>query len=136
MYFRSLQAISAVVNALPENAEFSDVVWESLLECVSACSSDRVPSVRAASAALSLLHTTGDHADDAVSACLIEMLTKDPSAAVRKSSLVDITSTSTTIPTLLIRKRNVKDDVRKAAFQMFASKLIPHDLEVPNASRS
>lgn len=129
--FRSVQTIAAVVTALPENAEVSDDVWEPLLECVTARSRDRVPRVRAAAAAaLCRLQTTGDPADDAVAARLIEMLTKDSSAAVRKSALVAVAVTPATIPALLSRTRDVKDDVRKAAFQMLARKLSPHDLEV------
>lgn len=129
--FRCVQSIAAVITALPENAEIDDSTFEPLLDCALARSKDRIPRVRAAAAgALCRLQSTGNPEDDEVAARLVEMLQCDSSAAVRKSALNAVAVTEGTLPAILSRTRDVKEDVRKAAFQMLATKLSPLDLDV------
>ena len=129
--FRCVQTIAAVITALPENAEIADEVFEPLAECTVARSRDRVPRVRAAAAgALCRLQSTGMPADDEVAKRLVEMLTCDNSAAVRKSALAAVAVTDGTFEAIMSRTRDVKEDVRKAAYLMLATKLSPYDLDV------
>jgi len=129
--FRCVQSIAAILAALPENAEIDDDTFGSLLECAEIRSKDRIPRVRSAAAgALCRLQSTGNPEDDVVAARLVEMLKCDSSAAVRKAALLAVAVTESTLPALLSRTRDIKEDVRKAAFQMLATKLSPHDLEV------
>lgn len=129
--FRCVQTIAAVIAALPENAEIADEVFEPLAECALARSRDRVPRVRAAAAgALCRLQSTGMPAEDKVASRLVEMLTCDNSAAVRKSALAAVAVTDGTFEAIMSRTRDVKEDVRKAAYLMLATKLSPYDLDV------
>lgn len=116
---------------MPEDAELSEEVWEPVQRQSLSRSFDRVPRVRAAAAAaLCRLQTTADPADDPFAARLLEMISEDSSASVRKAALQAVAVTDTTLPFVVRRTRDIRPDVRRVAFVILARKVNPFDVEV------
>jgi condensin complex subunit 3 len=129
--FRTCQVLAATLQALPEDAALDEELWEPLQLALLARATDKIPRVRAAAAAaLCRLQTTGDPQDDQVAAALLAMLSADSSPAVRKTALASIAVSEATLPAILRRIRDVKEDVRRAAFATIAAKVHPDDLEL------
>lgn len=129
--FRACQTLSAALAALPEETDIDADLWEPLQAALMRRASDKLPRVRAAAAsALCRLQTTGDPADDEVTAALVALLSADSSASVRKAALAAVAVTPATRPAILRRTRDVKEDVRRAAYATLAAKLHPGDLEL------
>lgn len=129
--FRSVQIIAAILGALPENADISDDIWESLDESLINRSQDRLPRVRAAAAgALCRVQTSGDPNDDVFCSRLLEMVSLDSSAAVRKAGLNAIALTEHTIPSVVARIRDVNEDIRASVYRILAKKLHPNHLSL------
>ncbi|PXF48505.1 Condensin complex subunit 3 [Gracilariopsis chorda] len=129
--FRSVQIIAAILNALPENADISEGVWDLLDESLINRSQDRLPRVRAAAAgALCRIQTSGIPDDDIFCTRLLEMVSLDSSAAVRKAALNAIALTEHTIPSVVARIRDVNEDIRASVYRILAKKLHPNHLSL------
>lgn len=129
--FRACQILATALRALPDDAALSDGLWDSLQKTLLQRAFDKIPRVRAAAAtALCRLQTTGNPENDAVSAALLGLLQADSSSAVRKAALTSIAVCEDTIPAILRRTRDIKDEVRRAAYSVLALKLHPKDLSV------
>lgn len=127
--FRTCQTLAAALNALPENAALDDNLWDSLQDALLERATDKVPRVRAAAAAaLCRLQTSGVLEEDPVASMLLSMLSTDSSSAVRKAALTAVAVSDATIGPILRRTRDVKEDVRKAAYGVLAAKIHPADL--------
>lgn len=127
--FRTIQILGAVLNQLSDSTEISDELWDLLQDAVLARTMDKVPRVRAAaSGALSRLQVNGIVEEDKFCARLIEMLSSDTSAAVRKASLQAVAVTNSTIEWVIRRTQDVSSDIRKTAYEMLAQKFDPQNL--------
>lgn len=124
--FRSTQLLAATLNAMPEDAELADELWEPLQDAVLSRALDRVPRVRAAAAAaLCRLQITADPQDDPFAERLVSMVAKDSSAAVRKAALQAIAISGHTLPAVVARTRDVRADVRRVAYETLALRVPP-----------
>jgi condensin complex subunit 3 len=129
--FRTCQTLAAALMALPEDAALDEDLWTPLQDGLLRRAFDKIPRVRAAAAAaLCRLQTTGDPEDDVVTKTLVRLLSADSSSAVRKAALAAVAPSQHTIPHIIARIRDVKDDVRRAAFSTLATKVHPNDLEL------
>lgn len=129
--FRTVQLIAAILCKLPENAELSDELLDSMNEAILDRAIDRVPRVRAAAAgALCRMQTEADPETDDCTAILLKMMTTDSSAAVRKAAIQAIAINQFTFPHVLSRVQDVNGEVRRVVYETLANNdLNPFELD-------
>ena len=121
--FRTCQVVSRVLSALSEEADLPEELWEKLEETMVPRLRDKIPVVRCmAVSALSRLQDPND-ADDAIVSEYMNLVQNDASKDVRKAVLTNIGITSVTLPFVLDRVRDVRDDVRKHALVAISYKV-------------
>jgi condensin complex subunit 3 len=120
---RTSQLIAAILGSVAEKLEISDELWEQISEVMLLRSKDKVPSVRAAACfGLSFFQDPEDEEDDVIGE-LMHMMSTDASKDVRKTALQHIAVTKRTLPCILGRLRDNKDELRKFIFQVIAWKI-------------
>lgn len=135
--FRACQILGAALVALPDEPDLADEVWDTLTVALVARAADRNPRVRAAAvAALCRLQVSGVPAgsggegeeEDDVTSLLLAALASDSSASVRKAALGAVAVNGYTIPYIVNRTRDVKDDVRREAYAVLADRCTAEEL--------
>jgi condensin complex subunit 3 len=121
--YRVCQLVQCIMNSLSDDAEISDVLWDTLQESMLERLRDKVPLVRAhAVAALERLQDPSDK-EDPVCTEYIRMLQADTSNVVRKAVITHVGISKYTLRHVLKRARDVKDDVRAHLFSSLGNKL-------------
>jgi len=111
------------MNALSDDAEISDVLWDQLQESMLDRLRDKVPLVRAhAVASLERLQDPSDK-EDPVCTEYVRMLQADPSNVVRKAVITHVGISKYTLRHVLARARDVKEDVRAHLYSSLGGKL-------------
>lgn len=132
--FRAAQLISTVMNALDEEAELSDELYEDVRAAMLARLRDRHPPVRAqAVRALARLQEPGDEGDfegDEVTSEYRRLLRTDRHRDVRKAVLASIAVADATLDAVVERVRDIDDGVRRVAFMVLAAKATPKALSI------
>ena len=127
---RVCQLVSGLLNGLGEDAEISDELWALLEEALLFRLKDKVPAVRcAAVAALKRLQDPSD-VDDAVISEYLRLLSCDTSKDVRKAVLAAVGVTRATLPQIVARVRDVRPDVRAAAFEVLGEHVLLEQLSI------
>ena len=123
MRYRVCQLVQCIMNALSDDAEISDVLWDQLQESMLDRLRDKVPLVRAhAVAALERLQDPSDK-EDPVCTEYVRMLQADPSNVVRKAVITHVGISKYTLRHVLARARDVKEDVRAHLYSSLGGKL-------------
>jgi len=121
--FRACQLTAKLLNSLGEDAEVSEELYEEILQAMLERLNDKVPVVRVhAVAAVSRLQDPTDAADP-VTAEYMRLVSSDTSKEVRKAVLANLGVSALTLPHILERLRDVKDDVRKYTYSVVAIKI-------------
>ena len=121
--FRACQLTAKLLNSLGEDAEVSEELYEEILQAMLARLNDKVPVVRVhAVAAVARLQDPTDSADP-VTAEYMRLISSDTSKEVRKAVLANLGVSALTLPHILERLRDVKDDVRKYTYSVVAIKI-------------
>eukprot|EP00057_Strongylocentrotus_purpuratus_P028491 XP_011682965.1 PREDICTED: condensin complex subunit 3-like [Strongylocentrotus purpuratus] len=121
--FRACQMINKLLTSLGEEAQIDDDLYDRIYRCMLARVQDKFPAVRVqAVMALARLQDPEDP-DCPVIKAYLYLMEKDVNFEVRRTVLSCIAPASQTLPAILERTRDVKDTVRKMAYQVLAEKV-------------
>eukprot|EP00514_Thraustochytrium_sp_LLF1b_P009917 CAMPEP_0184543104 /NCGR_PEP_ID=MMETSP0199_2-20130426/2681_1 /TAXON_ID=1112570 /ORGANISM="Thraustochytrium sp., Strain LLF1b" /LENGTH=941 /DNA_ID=CAMNT_0026937087 /DNA_START=84 /DNA_END=2906 /DNA_ORIENTATION=+ len=124
---RVAQLVGAILHNIPDDGQFlQDETWDKLETKITARLSDKAPAVRAqAVIALERLQDAAMCAEgkDPICDALTELLHNDSSAEVRKAVLSTVMVTKSSLPHIVQRTRDSKDDVRAVAFQVLGKRV-------------
>ncbi|XP_068133982.1 condensin complex subunit 3 [Hyperolius riggenbachi] len=121
--FRVCQLIYKLLVNLPENAQIDDDLFDKIHDAMLIRVTDRVPNVRIqAVLALARLQDPSNP-DCAVSNVYVHLLENDLNAEVRRAVLSCIAPSARTLPKIVGRTMDVKEQVRKLAYQVLAEKV-------------
>ncbi|CAN2388614.1 C-term domain [Pristimantis euphronides] len=121
--FRVCQLIYKLLVNLPENALIDDDLFDKIHDAMLIRVTDRVPNVRIqAILALARLQDPSD-GNCPVTNVYLHLLENDHSAEVRRAVLSCIAPSARTLPKIVGRIKDVKDLVRKLAYEVLAEKV-------------
>ncbi|XP_061685644.1 condensin complex subunit 3 isoform X2 [Syngnathoides biaculeatus] len=121
--FRVCQLINKILGSMPENAQIDDDLFEGIHRSMLVRVTDKFPNVRIqAASAMTRLQQPNDPDCPTVSAFL-KILEHDTNAEVRRAVLSCVAMSPRTLPKVLKRTRDVKENVRKLAYQVLADKV-------------
>nr|XP_033804584.1 condensin complex subunit 3 isoform X2 [Geotrypetes seraphini] len=121
--FRACQLINKLLESLPENAQIDDDLFDKIHNAMLLRLKDKVPNVRIqAVLALARLQDPKDKNCPVINAYLL-LLENDSSPEVRRAVLSCIGPSAKTLPQIVGRTMDIKDAVRKLAYQVLSEKI-------------
>ncbi|KAM5194839.1 condensin complex subunit 3 [Mantella aurantiaca] len=121
--FRVCQLIYKLLVNLPENAQIDDDLFDKIHDAMLIRVTDRVPNVRIqAVLALARLQDPSD-VNCPVSNAYMQLLENDLNAEVRRAVLSCIAPSASSLPKIVGRTMDVKEQVRKLAYEVLADKV-------------
>ncbi|XP_045069849.1 LOW QUALITY PROTEIN: condensin complex subunit 3 [Coregonus clupeaformis] len=121
--FRVCQLINKLLGSMAENAQIDDDLFDGIHQAMLVRVTDKFPNVRIqASLAMARLQDPQNQHCPTVKAYLL-ILENDSNPEVRRAVLSCIAPSSVTLPKILKRTRDVKESVRKLAYQVLADKV-------------
>ncbi|MBN3286093.1 CND3 protein, partial [Polyodon spathula] len=121
--FRVCQLINKLLGSMSENAQIDDDLFDRIHEAMLVRVKDKFPNVRIqAVLAMARLQDPQDGDCPTVNAYLL-LLENDSNPEVRRAVLSCIAPSAKTLPKILGRTRDVKENVRKLAYQVLAEKV-------------
>uniref|UniRef100_A0A8C1LAE3 Non-SMC condensin I complex, subunit G n=1 Tax=Cyprinus carpio TaxID=7962 RepID=A0A8C1LAE3_CYPCA len=121
--FRACQLVNKLLGSLSENAQIDDDLWDRIHEAMLIRVTDKYPNVRIQAAlAMSRLQDPSK-SDDSVFLAYMLLLENDSNPEVRRAVLSCIAPSATTLSKIYKRTRDVKEKVRKLAYQVLAEKV-------------
>ncbi|NXM54211.1 CND3 protein, partial [Illadopsis cleaveri] len=121
--FRSCQLVNKILGNMPENAEIDDDLFDKINEAMLIRLKDKFPSVRIqAVLALSRLQDPKDENCPVVN-IYSTLLENDSNSDVRRAVLSCIAPSERTLPVIVGRTMDVKEAVRKLAYEVLAEKV-------------
>ncbi|XP_008056813.1 condensin complex subunit 3 [Carlito syrichta] len=121
--FRVCQLINKLLGSMPENAQIDDDMFDKINEAMLIRLKDKIPNVRIqAVLALSRLQDPRDDECPVVNA-YATLIENDSNPEVRRAVLSCIAPSAKTLPKIVGRTRDVKEAVRKLAYQVLAEKV-------------
>ncbi|XP_037685400.1 condensin complex subunit 3 [Choloepus didactylus] len=121
--FRVCQLINKLLGSMPENAQIDDDLFDKINEAMLIRLKDKIPNVRIqAVLALSRLQDPKDDDCPVVNA-YATLIENDSNPEVRRAVLSCIAPSAKTLSKIVGRTRDVKEAVRKLAYQVLAEKV-------------
>ncbi|OWK06957.1 NCAPG [Cervus elaphus hippelaphus] len=121
--FRACQLINKLLGNMPENAQIDDDLFDKINEAMLIRLKDKIPNVRIqAVLALSRLQDPKDDECPVVNA-YATLIENDSNPEVRRAVLSCIAPSAKTLPKIVGRTKDVKETVRKLAYQVLAEKV-------------
>ncbi|XP_008684034.1 condensin complex subunit 3 [Ursus maritimus] len=121
--FRVCQLINKLLGSMPENAQIDDDLFDKINEAMLIRLKDKIPNVRIqAVLALSRLQDPKDDECPVVNA-YATLIENDSNSEVRRAVLSCIAPSAKTLPQIVGRTKDVKEAVRKLAYQVLAEKV-------------
>ncbi|XP_012864614.1 PREDICTED: condensin complex subunit 3 isoform X3 [Dipodomys ordii] len=121
--FRVCQLINKLLGSMPENAQIDDDLFDKIMEAMLIRSKDKIPNVRIqAVLALSRLQDPKDDECPVVNA-YTTLIENDLNPEVRRAVLSCIAPSAKTLSKIVERTKDVKEAVRKLAYQVLAEKV-------------
>ncbi|KAF4790624.1 Condensin complex subunit 3 [Turdus rufiventris] len=121
--FRTCQLVNKILGNMPENAEIDDDLFDKINEAMLIRLKDKFPSVRIqAVLALSRLQDPKDENCPVVN-IYSTLLENDSNSEVRRAVLSCIAPSERTLPKIVGRTMDVKEAVRKLAYEVLAEKV-------------
>ncbi|KAM4854405.1 condensin complex subunit 3 isoform 2-T2 [Thomomys bottae] len=121
--FRVCQLINKLLGSMPENAQIDDDLFDKIMEAMLIRLKDKIPNVRIqAVLALSRLQDPKDDECLVVNAYMT-LIENDLNPEVRRAVLSCIAPSAKTLPKIVERTKDVKETVRKLAYQILAEKV-------------
>ena len=120
---RSVLFLKQLLGKTPDDLELDDATFAAIEACLLERLCDRAPQVRAfaCSAVLRLQTPSDDGAEHALTTELRRMLREDPSKEVRLAAVRSIALSKATLPVVLERVKDVREEVRLAAVERLAA---------------
>ncbi|KAM7394250.1 hypothetical protein PAMP_021063 [Pampus punctatissimus] len=121
--FRVCQLINKLLGSMAENAQIDDDLFDRIHQAMLIRVTDKFPNVRIQAAlAMTRLQQPMDPDCPTINAYML-ILENDTNAEVRRAVLSCIAMSPRTLPKVLKRTRDIKENVRKLAFQVMADKV-------------
>ncbi|CAK6972201.1 condensin complex subunit 3 [Scomber scombrus] len=121
--FRVCQLINKLLGSMAENAQIDDDLFDRIHQAMLVRVTDKFPNVRIQAAlAMTRLQQPMDPDCPTINAYML-ILENDSNAEVRRAVLSCIAMSPRTLPKVLKRTRDIKENVRKLAFQVLAEKV-------------
>ncbi|KAM7419228.1 hypothetical protein PAMA_016375 [Pampus argenteus] len=121
--FRVCQLINKLLGSMAENAQIDDDLFDRIHQAMLIRVTDKFPNVRIQAAlAMTRLQQPMDPDCPTINAYML-ILENDTNAEVRRAVLSCIAMSPCTLPKVLKRTRDIKENVRKLAFQVMADKV-------------
>uniref|UniRef100_A0A8C5I9A7 Nuclear condensin complex subunit 3 C-terminal domain-containing protein n=1 Tax=Gouania willdenowi TaxID=441366 RepID=A0A8C5I9A7_GOUWI len=121
--FRVCQLINKLLGSMAENAQIDDDLFDRIHQAMLVRVTDKFPNVRIQAAlAMTRLQQPRDPDCPTIKAFLL-ILENDSNAEVRRAVLSCIAMSPLTLPKVLKRTRDIKENVRKLAYQVLADKV-------------
>ncbi|XP_071359364.1 condensin complex subunit 3 [Trachinotus anak] len=121
--FRVCQLINKLLGSMAENAQIDDDLFDRIHQAMLVRVTDKFPNVRIQAAlAMTRLQQPKDSDCPTISAYML-ILDNDSNAEVRRAVLSCIAMSPRTLPKVLKRTRDIKENVRKLAYQVLADKV-------------
>ncbi|XP_047431028.1 condensin complex subunit 3 isoform X2 [Mugil cephalus] len=121
--FRACQLINKLLGSMAENAQIDDDLFDRIHQAMLVRVTDKFPNVRIQAAlAMTRLQQPMDPDCPTISAYML-ILENDSNAEVRRAVLSCIAMAPHTLPKVLKRTRDIKENVRKLAYQVLADKV-------------
>ncbi|NXM66416.1 CND3 protein, partial [Serilophus lunatus] len=128
--FRTCQLINKILGNMPENAQIDDDLFDNIKEAMLIRVKDKFSYVRIqAISALSRLQDPKDENCPVVKIYSV-LLRGDSNSEVRRAVLSNIAPTARTVAVVVSRTRDIKEAVRKLAFQVLADKFCMTTLSI------
>uniref|UniRef100_A0A8C7MUJ5 Non-SMC condensin I complex subunit G n=1 Tax=Oncorhynchus kisutch TaxID=8019 RepID=A0A8C7MUJ5_ONCKI len=127
--FRVCQLINKLLGSMAENAQIDDDLFDGIHQAMLVRVTDKFPNVRIqASLAMARLQEPQNHQCPTNHKCptinaYLLILENDSNPEVRRAVLSCIAPSSLTLPKILKRTRDVKESVRKLAYQVLSDKV-------------
>ncbi|XP_061563634.1 condensin complex subunit 3 [Cololabis saira] len=121
--FRVCQLINKLLGGMAENAQIDDDLFDHIHQAMLVRVTDKFPNVRIQAAlAMTRLQQPMDPDCPTIKAYML-ILDNDTNAEVRRAVLSCIAMSPRTLPKVLKRTRDIKENVRKLAYQVLADKV-------------
>uniref|UniRef100_A0A8C9YNI9 Non-SMC condensin I complex, subunit G n=1 Tax=Sander lucioperca TaxID=283035 RepID=A0A8C9YNI9_SANLU len=121
--FRVCQLINKLLGSMAENAQIDDDLFDRIHQAMLVRVTDKFPNVRIQAAlAMTRLQQPKDPDCPTINAYML-ILDNDTNAEVRRAVLSCIAMSPRTLPKVLTRTRDIKENVRKLAYQVLADKV-------------
>lgn len=121
--FRVCQLINKLLGGMAENAQIDDDLFDRIHQAMLVRVTDKFPNVRIQAAlAMTRLQQPRDPDCPTINAYML-ILDNDSNAEVRRAVLSCIAMSPSTLPKVLKRTRDIKENVRKLAYQVLADKV-------------
>lgn len=121
--FRVCQLINKLLGSMAENAQIDDDLFDRIHQAMLIRVTDKFPNVRIQAAlAMTRLQQPSDPDCPTIDAYML-IIDNDSNAEVRRAVLSCIAMSPSTLPKVLKRTRDIKENVRKLAFQVLAEKV-------------
>ncbi|XP_040002812.1 condensin complex subunit 3 [Xiphias gladius] len=121
--FRVCQLINKLLGSMAENAQIDDDLFDRIHQAMLVRVTDKFPNVRIQAAlAMTRLQQPKDPDCPTINAYML-ILDNDTNAEVRRAVLSCIAMSPRTLPKVLKRTRDIKENVRKLAYQVLADKV-------------
>ncbi|XP_078116575.1 condensin complex subunit 3 [Sander vitreus] len=121
--FRVCQLINKLLGSMAENAQIDDDLFDRIHQAMLVRVTDKFPNVRIQAAlAMTRLQQPKDPDCPTINAYML-ILDNDTNAEVRRAVLSCIAMSPRTLPKVLARTRDIKENVRKLAYQVLADKV-------------
>lgn len=121
--FRVCQLINKLLGSMAENAQIDDDLFDRIHQAMLVRVTDKFPNVRIQAAlAMTRLQQPMDPDCPTIDAYML-ILENDSNAEVRRAVLSCIAMSPRTLPKVLKRTRDIKENVRKLAYQVLAEKV-------------
>ncbi|KAM9363903.1 condensin complex subunit 3 [Symphorus nematophorus] len=121
--FRVCQLINKLLGSMAENAQIDDDLFDRIHQAMLVRVTDKFPNVRIQAAlAMTRLQQPRDPDCPTINAYML-ILENDTNAEVRRAVLSCIAMSPRTLPKVLKRTRDIKENVRKLAYQVLADKV-------------
>ncbi|KAM6941539.1 condensin complex subunit 3 [Lycodopsis pacificus] len=121
--FRVCQLINKLLGSMAENAQIDDDLFDRIHQAMLVRVTDKFPNVRIQAAlAMTRLQQPKDPDCPTINAYML-ILENDSNAEVRRAVLSCIAMSPRTLPNVLKRTRDIKENVRKLAYQVLAEKV-------------
>ncbi|XP_042341147.1 condensin complex subunit 3 [Plectropomus leopardus] len=121
--FRVCQLINKLLGSMAENAQIDDDLFDRIHQAMLVRVTDKFPNVRIQAAlAMARLQQPKEPDCPTINAYML-ILENDTNAEVRRAVLSCIVMSPRTLPKVLKRTRDIKENVRKLAYQVLADKV-------------
>ncbi|XP_072517939.1 condensin complex subunit 3 [Salminus brasiliensis] len=121
--FRVCQLVNKLLGSLSENAQIDDEICERIHEAMLIRVTDKYPNVRIQAAlAMARLQDPNDPQCPTIKAYML-LLDNDSNAEVRRAVLSCLAPSALTLPKIYKRTRDIKEKVRRLAYEVLAEKV-------------